>query len=249
MTQVGYLYETLIDHPGDWLYDYFHSDSAFTDDPTAGKRNDLLTAMQARLAYDVAQHHEAARRRTPLRSRFRWRFSTHFDSTQDAGFSVAYRVGDSAGPNVLVDIVRGPMGVKLTWFNFHMGAPSPAPLTSGTCGRFSAPLSLTPPPTRSSPRLLTPAEWRALGENPTGPILARYEAKTLDIEDEVVVDMYCGLVYQMAMARLDDNERQIGALLADQAQVDRRTAYAETLKEASTIRDALEARLVNAKRT
>jgi hypothetical protein len=246
---VGYLYETLTKQKGDWLYRYFHNDAVFKDDPSFEKRRGLLHAMETRLGLAPSPDPRAPGGGTSSTIALRPAETlAHLDVTRDPGWGFAYRVGDAAGPNLLLDIVDGAEGVRLLWYN----VPRETPITGTTDGwrvlNMVSGFATGTAAYQALGKLLSPAEWRSLWPSPAPSLLARYEARTLELDDGVVIDLYCGLVYQLALARLAENEREVDRLLADQAQIDRRREFAETLREASIVRDKLEARLSDMKR-
>ena len=251
-TQVGYLHETLTRHPDDWLYRYFHNEAVFAEDASWQKRTELLNAMAARAGIAPSPNSpnptdaDGSAARTGLRAAATL---THLDATTDPAWGFAYRVGDTTGPNVLVDIVDGPEGVRLQWFNFHRDTAVTGTTDSWRVLNLAGAFVSTTPAYQKLGKLLSLAEWRALASSPVAPLLARYEASSLDLPDEVVVDIYEGLVFQAALTRLDENERMVDDLLAEQGQIDRRRQFAADLKEAGVVRDALEARLTDVRRT
>jgi hypothetical protein len=246
---VGYLHDTITRHPEDWLYRYFHNEAVFADDASWQKRTGLVNAMEARLGVDPSPAPRPPGgndRQTALRP---VEAVKHLDATTDPVWSFAYHVGDATGPNVLVDIVDGADGVRLQWFNFHrdtavMGTTDDWRVLN-LAGAFVPATSAY----QKFGKMLSLAEWRALGASPAAPLLARYEARSLDLPDEVVVDIYEGLVFQSALSRLDENERALDHMLEGQHEIDRRRQFAADLKEASIVRDAIEGRLADVRRT
>jgi hypothetical protein len=156
-------------------------------------------------------------------------------------------VGDATGPNVLLDIVKDSTGVQLLWFNFHTGRAITGTMAEWRLLNLAGGIVSTTSSYQKLGKRLSAAEWRAMWPSPVTHLLARYEARTLDIEDEVVVDIYCGWVHQLALTRLEENEHQVDALLRNQAELKCREAYREDLKAASIVRDALEARRASMK--
>ncbi|HEX8704133.1 MAG TPA: hypothetical protein VF815_35200 [Myxococcaceae bacterium] len=275
--QIALLYQTLTAHPQEWLFLYFHDAENFSDDLAGTQRHALLNRMERRLAQPLTkdasrflQFKPDARTSlaqpcspgpmSPLLPRRPVSSSVAasakqpaqapepLDSTIDPIWGGRYQVGDSTGPNVLLGLKKGPGGMQYSWFNFHTGTAVTGTVEQWRLLTQLSAFASTTTAYRKLAKSLSPAEWRALGPQPAMALLARYEAGTLDIEDEVVVDLYLGLVHQLARARLDENEQLVDTLLEEQDQLEHREAYCAGLKEASSVRDALEARRSGARR-
>jgi hypothetical protein len=154
-----------------------------------------------------------------------------------------HRVGDNAGPNILMDIELGFDGaVTYRWFAFEAGVA-----VTGDAREWSFLRGVTSMFGRNDAfanlgRQLTPAQWLALWNNPVPELLRRYEAGSLAIGDEAILTAYRGLVRATGAAQLDENERQLDELLAAPGRLSRLQAFADGLREASQVRDQLEAR-------
>jgi hypothetical protein len=157
--------------------------------------------------------------------------------------SETHRVGENAGANILMDIELGVGGaVTYRWFAFEAGVP-----VTGTAQdwafRYASAVAFAPNPAFARlGRQLSADEWRRLWPNPVPELLRRFEAGSLSIDDPAILTAYRGLVRSAAHAQLDENERQIDALLDAPNRLARLQEYAVGLREASQIRDQLEAR-------
>ena len=153
-----------------------------------------------------------------------------------------HRVGDNVGPNILLDIERGPDGaVVYRWFNFETGRPITGTARDWSFLGLASAFARSPEFERLG-RQLSPAEWRRLWPNPVPELLRRFEAHRLAIDDAAILGAYRGQVREAARTQLDDNERQIDELLRASDRVARLQEYADGLREASQVRDRLEAR-------
>ncbi len=247
LESLGSLRETLTHSPGDPLTLYFRINAELARiDSLWIERARLLDRIGERLGVAAPPSLEAAKKTTALRP---VPPVEHLDSVTEPTLGLTYRVREAAGPKVLVDIVRSENGdVELHWFDFHRCRPERGS-TDDYRLRTALDFSLAPSSYKKLGALLSATEWRALWPSPLAPLLARYEARTLEIDETVVIDLYRGLVYQLARQRLDENEPLVDALIADLSTQDRARAYAATLEEASVVRDALAMALGDVQRT
>lgn len=160
------------------------------------------------------------------------------------GTNHTFRVGDAHGPNILMKIIENSeQGVAFHWYNFHNGIA-----ISGTWRNWNFLALGDIAGTARSRRFtalgqqLTPRQWTALWPNPVPRLMEMYEAGTIRMDDEVVKEAYRGTVAKEARRSLDENESSIDALLDSPERIEKINQYANGLKEASIVRDALEQR-------
>lgn len=159
------------------------------------------------------------------------------------GGGPTHRLGESAGPNILVRLFpRTDGSANARWFNFARGEVDRGTLEDwefrqGVASAFSASENER---FASIGRQFTPAQWKAMDKDPTTELLARYEAGSVSIADEAILTTYKGLIHSEAERTLNQNEAQIDALLGASDRVEKVKTYAQGLLEASQVRDILE---------
>jgi hypothetical protein len=165
------------------------------------------------------------------------------DSFTVPGTRDTYRVGDAAGPLILMQIEALPNGATaFRWFNF--AAAESGQGTSAEWGmRVFASGMFANPDFQALGRQLKPADWRRLWPNPLPALLDLHERKIINLPDRVIVTGYQGMIFKEGLRSLSDNEQQVDALLAAPDHVQRLQEYASGLREAAVVRDALQARL------
>jgi hypothetical protein len=155
------------------------------------------------------------------------------------GGGAVYRVGDAAGPRLLMDIQERGTRVVFRVFNFETGAAEEMSLADwsffrGAASAFGRNAGIT-----HLGQQLTPSEWRSLWPQPMPELLRRYEAGQLVLLDEAVLTSYRGMVRSDASISLSANEKAIDELLGSGDRVRKLQEYATGLREASVVRDAL----------
>jgi len=169
---------------------------------------------------------------------------TELDSYTNARTGVTSRVGDAHGQNILMKIEEsGDRSVVFSWFNFFNGAPVQGraldwewlaagdPFRPETARRFGA-----------LGRQLTAQQWRDLWPNPVPALLQMYEEGRIRADEEVIKSAYRGMVSDAARRQLDENDTRISTLLDRPDRIATLKEYAQGLREASIVRDELEAR-------
>jgi hypothetical protein len=154
-----------------------------------------------------------------------------------------HRVGENAGPNILMGIELGFGGsVTYRWFNFEAGEAATGSAQEWSLIHGAAAVFARNDAFANLGRQLTPAQWRTLWPDPVPELLRRYEAGRTAMADEAVLGTYRGMVRSTARTQLDENERQIDELLEARDRVARLQEFADGLREAALVRDQLVAR-------
>src|SRR6185437_3149930 len=165
------------------------------------------------------------------------------DSYRVPGTAQTYRVGDAAGPSILMQIEDLPGGrTVFRWFNFAAGESVEGSLTDWNTRLFVSGMFANPDFQALGHRL-SAADWRGLWPNPFPGLLAMHERQAINLPANVILTGYKGMIFQEGLRSLTDNERQVDALLAAPDRVRRLQEYASGLREASLVRDALQTRL------
>lgn len=160
--------------------------------------------------------------------------------TENHHDGAVHRVGDNAGPSILMDIELLPGGATVyRWFNFEAGEQVTSTAADWNL-RFAAAAAFDRNEAFAQlGRRLTPEQWRALWPDPVPELMRRYEAGTLAISDPGVLTAYRGMVRTTARRQLDENERAIDDLLNAPDRVAQLQEFADGLREASIVRDRL----------
>ena len=154
-----------------------------------------------------------------------------------------YRVGDAAASKILMKIEQDGAGdVRFFWFNFAVGEPA-----SGTWEQWdffvgAATIGMNSRVFAKVGKELTPAQWESLWPDPRKELLRLHEQKKITIPADAIVDTYEGMIHNQALQSLAENEKAIDALLGAHDRIAFFTRYAQGLREASVVRDALETR-------
>lgn len=157
------------------------------------------------------------------------------------GSNKEYRVGDVLASNLLMKIEDNPQkGIVFHWYNFHDGQA-----ISGTWRDWSIKhlgarfVTTTTQKYIALAKQLTPKQLMQLWPNPVPHIMKMFEENKLNINEDVVKDIYRGMIVKESLERLNENEKIIDGLLADKGRKKRLEEYAKGLKEASYVRDQL----------
>ncbi|HEX5535139.1 MAG TPA: DUF4157 domain-containing protein [Actinomycetales bacterium] len=154
-----------------------------------------------------------------------------------------YRVGDAAASKILMKIEQDGAGdVRFFWFNFAVGEPA-----SGTWEQWdffvgAATIGMNSRVFAEVGKALTPAQWESLWPDPRKELLRLHEQKKITIPAGAIVGTYEGMIHNQALQSLAENEKAIDALLGAPDRIAFFTRYAQGLREASVVRDALETR-------
>jgi hypothetical protein len=168
---------------------------------------------------------------------------------EDPLTGMVYHLGDTAGSRVLTGLEPQPGAEpEFRWLDLATGR-----VVSGTSWDWESPElfrgAFGSRRTAEDMGLsLSPDEWLALGDDPLAGLLQLHEEHRIELPDEVVLDAYKGMIYSEATAILDRNEAALDDVLQTQG-VDHFVEYAQTLKDASRVRDALDARAGDIKKS
>lgn len=152
-----------------------------------------------------------------------------------------YHPGDAAGPNILTRIDQHDDGsISFEWYTFSANA-----YNHGGIGVWQMLEMASFGAGSDFERLgkqLPAAQWRELGDDPGARLLALHDQGKITMPDSTLFAAYKGMIYLEAVKTLDRNEAQVDELLNAPDRLARFKDYAEGLKEASIIRDQLEAK-------
>lgn len=167
------------------------------------------------------------------------------DEYTPPGSNWTHRVGEALSYSILMDIVLQDHRALFKWFNFEAGV--------GVTGSWAdwefyamAEIAGSHPEIKKLARQFSPQQWRAMWPNPAPTIMKLFEEGKVTLEDEAVLATYRGMIRSSARQRLDENEKQIDDLLGAADKVAKLEEYTQGLKEASIIRDQLQAAVAQA---
>ena len=154
-----------------------------------------------------------------------------------------YRVGDAAASKILMKIEQDGAGdVRFFWFNFAVGEPASGPWDVWDFFVGAAKIGMNSRVFAEVGKALTPAQWESLWPDPRKELLRLHEQKKITIPAGAIVETYEGMIHNQALQSLAENEKAIDALLGAHDRIAFFTRYAQGLREASVVRDALETR-------
>jgi hypothetical protein len=175
---------------------------------------------------------------------------TYYDRYTPPGGKTPYRVGDAAASSILMKIEQDGSGeIRFFWFNFARGEPHVGSWEEWDFRVGAAVIGMNSKAFAPVGRALTATQWGSLWPDPRPHLLKMYEQGTLSIPDDAIVGMYKGMIHNQALKTLDENEKAIDALLAVPDRVAFFQRYADGLREASVVRDALEVRKADIERS
>lgn len=154
-----------------------------------------------------------------------------------------YRVGDAAASKILMKIEQDGTGdVRFYWFNFAVGEPASGVWEQWDFFVGAATMGMNSRVFAEVGKALTPAQWESLWPDPRKELLRLHEQKKITIPAGAIVDTYEGMIHNQALQSLAENEKAIDALLGAHDRLAFFARYAQGLREASVVRDALETR-------
>lgn len=164
--------------------------------------------------------------------------SSH-DSYRPPGSSITHQVGDAAATRLLMDIQERGSHFFYRVFNFETGIAAEVLPIDWNFFLFAAGIGGQNEGIRQIGRNLSTRRLRSLWPDPLPEILRMYEEGGLSLEPDAIMSGYRGMIRVDATRSLNENEEAIDELLGASDRIERIREYAEGLREASIVRDAL----------